>query len=341
MKDWLILNNLKPFTPTTMLKATTSIKNRLGLDVYTIVQDENDAQTILNTIKKKYKPEGTGVYAELIHQLHGLTLESSKDIAEYTRKFREVSNELKSLHNDVALPEPYLCHLFFTGLGEAYQTFVTIFIQTHNLFGSNALTLTEVSLTASNEEQRMRTRDEPLGVAMLVRRGAANSGSFSQRRGNRVNKSNREGQKGPCAHCKDKSLPSKHDKATCWQLHPWLKPMKFKSEEEKKKYLMTDPPADKPSDEPVFTNLATDDYSIRGCSDSEPMYTLVASIHKDLASLIVIDSGCSRHVFNDCNAFIDFRAIKSNPITSIGGQTVQPTGEGTVQLSLPNRTVRL
>ena len=100
--------------------------------------------------------------------------------------------------------------------------------------------------------------------------------------------------------------------------------MKFKSEEERRLYPTTDPPTTKTNDEPVFANLANE-YTIRGCSDlSQPIYTLVAA-HQDLAGLIVVDSGCSRHAFNNRNAFITFRpATGINPIAGIGGQTVQP-----------------
>ena len=36
--DWLVLNNLKPFAPTTTIKVTTAIKNRLGYNARQIVK---------------------------------------------------------------------------------------------------------------------------------------------------------------------------------------------------------------------------------------------------------------------------------------------------------------
>ena len=77
-------------------------------------------QTILNTVKANFKREGTGVYIELIRRMDSLTLESSKDVIEYTRKFRKVDSELESLHNDFAMPEAYIIHRFLTGLRDAY-----------------------------------------------------------------------------------------------------------------------------------------------------------------------------------------------------------------------------
>ena len=63
----------------------------------------------------------------------------------------------------------------------------------------------------------------------------------------------------------------------------------------------------------LTTIRATDDFTIRGYGDT-PMYTLVASINKDLAGLIVVDSGCSWQAFNDRNAFIIFRAHKLSKV---------------------------
>ena len=54
------------------------------------------------------KPEGAVVFVELIRRLDGLSLESCKDVGEYTRKCQEIDFKLKSLHSDVALLEPYL-----------------------------------------------------------------------------------------------------------------------------------------------------------------------------------------------------------------------------------------
>ena len=117
--------------------------------------------------------------------------------------------------------------------------------------------------------------------------------------------------------------------------------MKWKFDEERRLYPIKDPPIKKTKEEPVFANLANK-YTIRGCSDpSQPIYTLVAA-YQDLAGIIIVDTGCSRHAFTDRNAFILFRPAKGiNPIARIGGQMVKLIGEGTVQISLPDRNVRL
>ena len=339
--DWLVLNNLKPFTPTTSLKAVTAIKNRLGYNTRQIVKPEDNPQTILDIIKANFKREGTGVYMELVRRFERLTLESCKDVAEYTTKFREVDSELKSLHNDFAMPEAYIIHRYLTGLGDAYQTFYSIYTQSHNFSGPDKVTFSQVSLAASNEEQRIRAQQDSSTVAMVAKTNNNSGPGRDRTRGNQVSRPDRRDRKGPCTHYKEKNLPYRHEKATCWTLHPWLKPMKWKSDEERRLYPTEDPPIEKTKEEPVFANLANK-YTIRGCSDpSQPMYTLVAA-HQDLAGMIVVDTGCSRHAFTDRNAFISFRPAKGiNPIAGIGGQTVKPMGEGTVQISLPDRNVRL
>ena len=124
----------------------------------------------------------TGLLVGLYRRLDGLSLESCKDVAEYTRKFREIDFELKSLHSDAALPEPYLIYRYLTGLGDAYQIFVTIYIQTHNLYGDNKVSLTQVALAASIEEQLILSRQERSRVAMLARNNG-NSSNSGRRRG--------------------------------------------------------------------------------------------------------------------------------------------------------------
>ena len=123
-----------------------------------------------------------GLYGELIRHLDSLSLENCKDVAEYTRKFQEIDFKLKSLHSDAALPEPYLIYRYLTGLGDAYQTFVTVYLQIHNLCGDNKVSLTQVELAATIEEQLIRSRQEKSRVAMLARNNG-NSSNSGRRRG--------------------------------------------------------------------------------------------------------------------------------------------------------------
>lgn len=130
----------------------------------------------------QFEPDGNGVYMELLRRLHGLSLESCNDVAEYTRKFQEVHFELKSLHSDVAMPEPYLILIYLGGLGDGYQTFVTVFMQIHNLYGDNKVSLTQVALAATIEEQFIRSRQDKSRVAILARNNG-NSSNSGRRRG--------------------------------------------------------------------------------------------------------------------------------------------------------------
>ena len=125
----------------------------------------------------RFKMEGSVVYVELCRRLEGLSLESCNDVAEYTRKFQAIDFELKSLDSDTALPEPYLIYLYLKGLGDAYQIFVMIYLQSHNLYGDNKVSFAQVSLAASNEELMNRSRKETSRVAMLVRNNGNSSAS--------------------------------------------------------------------------------------------------------------------------------------------------------------------
>ena len=134
------------------MKATIAIKNRLGYNARQIVKAMDQPQEILDTVKANFKREGTGVYVELVRRLDSLTLESCKDVVEYTRKFREVDSELKLLYDDFAMNEPFIIYWFLTGLGDAYQTFYLVYTQSHDFYGLNKVTLSQVSLAVSNEE---------------------------------------------------------------------------------------------------------------------------------------------------------------------------------------------
>ena len=114
---------------------------------------------------------------ELERRLHGLSLESCKDVAEYTRKFQETDFKLKSLHSDLALPEPYLIYRYLNGLGDAYQTFVAIYLKIHNLVGDNKVSFTNVSLATANHEQWMRSKQERSSTVTLARNNGNSCGS--------------------------------------------------------------------------------------------------------------------------------------------------------------------
>ena len=91
--------------------------------------------------------------------------------------------------------EPFIIHRFLTGLGDAYQTFYSVYTQSHEFCGPNKVTLSQVSLAASNEEQRIRSQQESSSVAMLARNNGNNNGNNSgsgrdRSRGNRGNRSN-------------------------------------------------------------------------------------------------------------------------------------------------------
>ena len=54
ISDWLVLNNLHPFSPTTNPKACVAIRQRLGYNGRQLIKkDGGDPQAMLNTVAKK------------------------------------------------------------------------------------------------------------------------------------------------------------------------------------------------------------------------------------------------------------------------------------------------
>ena len=73
---------------------------------------------------------------------------------------KRLNFKLESLRSDTALPEPYLIYRYLAGLGDAYPIFVTAYLLSHNLFGDNKVSFTQVSLAARTEEQLIRFQQE-------------------------------------------------------------------------------------------------------------------------------------------------------------------------------------
>ena len=128
--DWLILNNLKPFTDATKPRAAVAISNRLGYNSRQLVKKYRDAykpQKMLDTIETNYKPKGSGLYTEYVRNLHSIVISSEGGVRQYEKDFRKVTAEISDLDDSLTLPEPYLIQLFLMGLAEAYEVFVSTY----------------------------------------------------------------------------------------------------------------------------------------------------------------------------------------------------------------------
>ena len=231
MIDWLVYNNLKPFTDATQNEACKAICQRLDRNGRDLVRPHNDnPQAMLDAIEEHYKFERSRLYTELVRQLHSITI-GEGGVRQYEEDFRKVNAEIAILDPSLKLPQPYVIQLFLMGLGDPYEAFVTTYIQTHVLFGADAVRFREVTESAINEERRILSSD--FGVAILAfysKKKATGKGkqSVHARGGSKQSRK-------ICDLCKTAGRRYRHWPSRCWFKFPHLKPERFMSEEEKKK----------------------------------------------------------------------------------------------------------
>lgn len=157
--DWLEFNDLYPFTEVTKLQASRVIRNRLGDRGRELIEKvSGDPQTMLDIIATNYKPKGSVYYANLVRQLLGITFDMAGGVHQHEKAFRKVIAEIDDLDSALSLPEPFLTQLFLQGLGDSFAVFLSIYTQTHELYGDNAITFNEVVRAVVNAELCMRTR---------------------------------------------------------------------------------------------------------------------------------------------------------------------------------------
>lgn len=233
--DWLVFNNLMPFNDATKSKACGGIRQRLDYNGRDLVRPHNgDPQAMLDAIDEHYKSEGSGLYTELVRQLHSITI-GEGGVRQYEKDFRKVNAQIIQLDTSLRLPQPYIIQLFLMGLGDPYDVFVTTYTQTHVLYGTGAVKFDEVTKSAINEERRMLSSDS--GTAMLAYRPKNKAkGKGKSAHSHDDSEHNRE----TCGLCKAAGRKYRHPPAKCWTKFPHLKPEKFMSEEEKKKKVQID-----------------------------------------------------------------------------------------------------
>lgn len=262
--DYLILNNLMPDVPTAAInmKACTVVRNRLGYTGRQDIKALTQLDAILALIAKNFKPKGSGVYTELVQQLHSITLSSGavKDVSDYTKQFQQTDVAIADLHDTLKLPQAYIIQLYLMNLGESYSVFQTTFTQSHSFYGDDACTFREVALATANEEKRMAVYQSDPQIAMAAGRVTKST------------KPPREKSRENCEFCKKAGRKHKHPSAKCWTQHPHLKPDKFKTDAEKaaaKSSNPAKPQEPKEDDEDaVHLNLAYTpyEYAMRGAA---------------------------------------------------------------------------
>ena len=315
----------------------------------------------LTPLQKNYKPKGSGLYTELVRQLHSITISSERGVRQYEKDFRKVNAEIADLDNSLVLPEPYLIQLFLMGSGEVFEVFVTTYTQTHVLYGPRAAKFDEVSYAAVNEELRILSAKDG-GLAMFAARSAKGK--------SKVTGNSSDGDREISLPCKIAGRKYRHSTVKCWTEFPHLKPEKFMTDEEKKKKAQNAainstpssssgaPPNKRKRIEEALSNPSApgeddylnanvvyhDDFHILDTAGDEEVISLMAidtnlehdlmtaDSNLNLCTRTVVDSGCSRHSFADRLAFITYERIQSRPIKGIKGVKVQPLARGTISV---------
>ncbi|KAL9121348.1 MAG: hypothetical protein Q9187_002100 [Circinaria calcarea] len=152
------------------------------------------------------------MFKDLYQQFKRLTLHDYASVAEYTAAFRKNTTQLRTLHQNAVLPEAIQIIQYLEGLGAAYEIWETIYTQTHDLVGDNAVKFEVVIQAVMNEEINQRTRNGESSVALV----AAGKNRRTTTEGEDVPRSDRL-----CTFpkCRKKG----HWERDCFMKHPHLK----------------------------------------------------------------------------------------------------------------------
>jgi len=184
-----------------------AMKITCGFNARSLITTLDDPIAIHQRLEIQFKPKGSGHLANLLKQFDLLQLSEYKDVDEYSEKFRELAYKFVRL--GVSWPEPILVYRFLSGLGSAYESFHSNFLQNNKLIAEDnipAVTLDAVMLSAQTEERSMNARRDTTGIALLAH-------GFGRPQGDTIVKTIDY-----CGHCERPH----HTRTTCWKLHPNL-----------------------------------------------------------------------------------------------------------------------
>jgi hypothetical protein len=291
--------------------ALRAIGNRLGYNARAMVKGVKSAKACLDTLEASFKPRGDGMFNELSNRFFDLALQEYKDVAEYTRAFRKLENQLQSLNSYAVLPQSWIIQRYLKGLGPSYSVFQTTFMQTHRILpdidGKGAVTFNETSLAVLNEEKRITAQEDSQAHAMVAHSLGSSASADT------INVPY-------CTHCK-RAFHTEHQ---CHLKHPELK-TQFEKERGSRGQGRKRQRRDKDSSK-VDTSHDDDVVAM--------MAHTTANRDLSLQNLWAIDSACSRHLTHSRSQFVDYTPLPPAALTvsGIGGSNCQPIGHGTVKL---------
>ncbi|XP_044723689.1 reverse transcriptase (RNA-dependent DNA polymerase) domain-containing protein [Hirsutella rhossiliensis] len=331
--------------------------NRLSFLAREDVKHLETAAQILQAIEARYKPSGSACFQELDKKYMDLTLDVCTDVMDFAEKLRQARSELLELDVSCQIGEPQFISKFLTGLGLAYEVFLTAFYQQHNLLPKRdlagavkrpAVSFEEAIAAAEHEEQSQKQRGATAGQALAM---------------------TRETETPVCTHCKRKG----HTVDKCFRVHPELKADFDKRHAERLKKKQDHRGRQEPttsSTTPSITDIQTALAYLQGQANDQPQsqsqalanlamprFTFPCTIHlappgaanpvgvRDdldpaalaaqhtlLSQIHILDTGASQHIFCRRGKFGPLAPYTGLPYAGAKGAQFLPMGAGSYDL---------
>ncbi|KAM4060916.1 reverse transcriptase (RNA-dependent DNA polymerase) [Hirsutella rhossiliensis] len=332
--------------------------NRLSFLAREDVKHLETAAQILQAIEARYKPSGSACFQELDKKYMDLTLDVCTDVMDFAEKLRQARSELLELDVSCQIGEPQFISKFLTGLGPAYEVFLTAFYQQHNLLPKRdlagavkrpAVSFEEAIAAAEHEEQSQKQRGATAGQALAMTR--------------------RDRDVPVCTHCKRKG----HTVDKCFRVHPELKADFDKRHAERLKKKQDHRGRQEPttsSTTPSITDIQTALAYLQGQANDQPQsqsqalanlamprFTFPCTIHlappgaanpvgvRDdldpaalaaqhtlLSQIHILDTGASQHIFCRRGKFGPLAPYTGLPYAGAKGAQFLPMGAGSYDL---------
>ncbi len=99
--------------------------SRLGINYYNNYKDQTNIYFLKVAIRALYKLKGSSTLNNRYRRLLSLKLRDYKDISEYTRKFKEIYNDIRNMYKTLRVDKNLLIFLFYTSLRKEYKDYFT------------------------------------------------------------------------------------------------------------------------------------------------------------------------------------------------------------------------
>ena len=293
--------------------AIYAIRARSNYNAKQMIGDLDSYQDAYEILERNYKPQGDGTFRDLSDRFFMITLADYKNVEDYTKAIKKLSNQLAKL--GVTIPEPLVILRYLQGLGSAYSVFYTSFTTNNQILPDKddepGITFDFVALKTKGYEKTLAQEDASTALAAKTLPATTDAALAAAGETRNI-------EVPWCTYCSK----AWHTKEKCWVLHPNLKKDARAGKDRRghvgKKRKQND---DDDSDDPVGLIAH---FGMTASNDSGNL------LHTQWA----IDTACSRHITHSREHFISYEEIPESAchIKGLGGASCSPTGRGTVKL---------